>query len=329
MGVTPIHDNVIGQERTINMMVEQIKFRWDRLKKTQPIGVFFCGGESGTGKTHLTKTLSRGIFGEGLNFLRVDCGELHEGQTAIHTLVGAPPQYAGGEGTLTGHLSRYPNSVILFDEVEKAHPKIWDTCLSLFDEGRITDAHTQKVCDGTKAIFILTSNLEKDKLMAAFNAVEEMKVDDEAKQEELNSRVKTVLSGAMDGSGRGKVFRPELLNRIDAFFVFTALKPIEQAKIAALELRGYAKASENIELDLIAPELIVDIVRRNLSAGETGAREIKKIVEKMLRKQARDARIDGVLKARLEVEGEELVLVPTAIKEGIDTEILQKKYTKL
>jgi ATP-dependent Clp protease ATP-binding subunit ClpA len=322
-----VKDNVIGQGQVIDAIIEQTKFRWNRLKKSQPIGVYFCGGESGTGKTHLTKVLSKGIFGEGMNFLRLDMGEFHDSHTAIYRLIGAPPQFQGGEGQLTGFLSRYPNSIVLLDEVEKADPKIWDNFLALFDEGRITDQHTQRVCDGTKAIFILTSNLEKEKLMQAMATVNEMKTaDEETKQEELNGRIKTILGGATDPSRGGKFFRPELLNRIDAFFVFTALKPIEQAKIAALELKNYAKSAEDIELENIAPELIVDVVQRNMSAGETGAREIKKIVEKLIRRQTRNARMDGVTHARLDVENDNFVLVPSAIREGIDPVVLGRKY---
>lgn len=321
-----VKNNVIGQGHVIDAIIEQTRFRWNRLKKTQPIGVFFCGGESGTGKTHLTKVFSKGIFGEGMNFLRLDMGEFHDSHTAIYRLIGAPPQFQGGEGQLTGFLSRYPNSVVLLDEIEKADPKVWDNFLALFDEGRITDQHTQKVCDGTKTIFILTSNLEKEKLMQVLSTVNEMKVDDETKQEELNSRAKTVLGGATNQSRGGKFFRPELLNRIDAFFVFTALKPIEQAKIAALEMKSYAKSAEDIELESIAPEMIVDVVQRNMSAGETGAREIKKIVEKLIRRQTRNARIDGVTHAKIEVENDAMVLVPTAIRQGIEPIVLGRRY---
>jgi ATP-dependent Clp protease ATP-binding subunit ClpA len=321
-----LHAKVIGQSTTIDAILEQLKYRWDRLKKTTPVGVFLFSGESGTGKTYLCKELSTGIYGEGLNFLRIDCGELCEKQTAIHRLIGAPPQYVGGEGQLTAHLSRYPSSVVLFDEIEKADPGLWDVCLALFDEGRITDQHTGQVCDGTRANIILTSNLEKEKLRAVSEAVAKMPGNNEEKQEEINSRAKAVFAGAMDMARGIKVFRPELLNRIDAFFIFTPLSPLSQAQIAALELQAYAKSTEGIDLQSIDPNAIIDIVQRNMSAGETGAREMRKIAEKLIRRQSREARLAGVIKAQLEVRGEKVVLIPLAVKEGADRSAMNREF---
>ncbi|MHB8880390.1 MAG: AAA family ATPase [Thermodesulfovibrionales bacterium] len=333
-----LKDNVVGQDNVIDSMVETTKFRWSRLKKSTPIGVYFEGGESGTGKTHLTKMLAKGIFGEGMNFLRIDCGELGEEMAAKIRLVGQTSGFVGDSGFLTTHLKNHPNSIVLFDEVEKAHPKVWDLMLPLFDEGRITDQRTNLAVDGTRAVFILTSNLEKEKLMVALNTVNEMlapgggPADTDRKQEELNTRVKEILSSAVDQSRNMKVFRPELLNRLDAFFVFDALKPVDMGKISALEIVGYLKSADGIEVDDIwdiNQELLYSIVQRNMQLGETGAREIRKIVEKLIRRASQLARLDGVTKVRVDVEeGDHLVLIPTEVKPDVPNgpEVLQKRY---
>lgn len=301
-----LHTWVIGQHDTIDAILSQIQFRWDRLKPKTPIGVFFFAGESGTGKTYLAQKLAEGLFGEGQHFLRIDCGELQTSQVAVHRLIGAPPQYVGGEGELTGFLVRNPNSVILFDEVEKADKRVWDVMLSLFDEGRITDQHTSNTCSAVNAIFIMTSNIEKDKLIAMSQSVKQQKNTEIDINEEISNKAKDILLAATIPGTSERIFRPEFINRIDAFFVFEPLTPFEQAQIAAIEILKYAKDTEGITVEKFDPDLIVEVVQKNLQGADKGARQIKRLVEKLIREQLREARLLGYTRVILYVDDKKI-----------------------
>jgi len=233
-----LKNNIIGQDEAIKEVCEALlRSQADMNDGNRPLGVFLLSGASGVGKTHLAKTLHEYLFSLDTPMVRIDCGEYqqkHEGAK----LIGSPPGYIGHDdgGQLVNQIQKNPNSVILIDEVEKAHPDIWNTFLTIFDEGLVTDAKGNKV-DFKGTIIFLTTNLGNDKTVdhligtgTGFN-----KNVHYTNSTTILPPKHIVEKHTMDAIR--KYFKPEMINRLDKIIVFNHLSRQDCEKIAELEMR--------------------------------------------------------------------------------------------
>jgi ATP-dependent Clp protease ATP-binding subunit ClpC len=254
---------VIGQDEAIQRVSHRLLLAYSGIaKRSGPLAVFLFLGPSGVGKTELAKSLAAELFGNDSAMIRLDMSEFME-EHSIAKLVGSPPGYVGyeEEGQLTGKLRTKPYSILLLDEVEKAHPKVFDLFLQLFDEGRITDAKGRTV-DAKNCIVIMTSNINQNKM-------------------------KKLGFGAQDGQEKSeeipelkKFFRPELLNRIDEKIMFRGLEREDIRAILATMLEAISHSMEKrhgvtLEID----ESAVDFLIEKGYSPEYGVRELRRVVE--------------------------------------------------
>ena len=232
-----LKQNVIGQDIAISSIVSSLRRSQAGLSDAdRPLGVFLFAGSSGVGKTHLATVLHKYLFGEDYPVVRIDCGEFqhkHENQK----LIGSPPGYVGHDegGQLVNQIKQYPSSVVLLDEVEKAHPDLWNTFLRVFDNGLLTDAKGE-VVNFRNAIIIMTTNLGNDKttdhLLAGgtgFN--KDINYKNSTKKIPERSLLEKNTTEAIR-----KHFKPEFLNRIDKVVVFNYLSEADCNTIAKLEM---------------------------------------------------------------------------------------------
>jgi ATP-dependent Clp protease ATP-binding subunit ClpC len=277
-----LSSRVIGQEEAVTAVARRVRTALAGMKApNRPVGVFLFLGPSGVGKTQMAKELARFLFGTAEALIRIDMGEYQEKEKAW-TLVGAARGYkeSGEGGLLTEAIRRRPFSVVLLDEIEKAHPDIFNVFLAAFDDGRITDG-TGKVTDCSNAIFVLTSNLGaygRDGAAVGFQA--KAGEDAEAKQERLRQRAASFL-------------RPELVNRITEVVEFQPLKPASLATVLDIVL---AEQSQRLADEGIRAQLTESARRLLLDRGydpAMGARPLERAVERLLVGPLADAFLAG------------------------------------
>ncbi len=284
-----LHERVVGQEEAIRALSESIRRARAGLKDpNRPIGSFMFLGPTGVGKTELAKTLAATLFGSEEALVRIDMSEYTEKHT-VARLIGAPPGYVGYEegGQLTEAIRRRPYAVILFDEIEKAHPEVFNLLLQVLDDGRLTDGKGRTV-DFKNAVIVFTSNLGSDMIQRAAK-----KEETEASYKKLKEMIWELLKGS---------FRPEFLNRLDEIILFHQLKPAEVARIVDL-LLGEARRllrAQGIEL-LITKEAKTHLALLGFDR-EMGARPLRRVIQKEVENPLADRILKGEFKAGDKVE---------------------------
>ena len=262
-----LHKRVIGQDEAVEKVTEAIiRSRAGIQDEKRPIGSFMFLGPTGVGKTELAKALAESLFDDEHNMVRIDMSEYME-KYSVSRLIGAPPGYVGYEegGQLTEAVRRKPYSVILFDEIEKAHPDVFNVLLQVLDDGRITDSQGRTV-DFKNTIIILTSNLGSEYILEGINNKGE--ISDEAK-----AKVEKLLKQS---------FRPEFLNRLDEIVFYKPLKKEEVEKILDLLIKDLEKRLEDKHLQLELTKEAKAYLIDNGYDGVYGARPLKRFVQKKL-----------------------------------------------
>lgn len=269
-----LQERVVGQDEAIEKVSRRIRMaRTGLLSHNRPIGVFLFLGPSGVGKTELTKTLSVFLFDSEKQMIRLDMSEYME-KHSISRLIGAPPGYIGHEeeGQLTGALRKKPHSVVLLDEVEKAHPEVFDLFLQVFDEGRLTDSKGRTV-DAKNAIFIMTSNIGSE---VYFRGPE---IDKENQTEEIFQKVKSVL-------------RPEFFNRIDEIIIFNSLSLENINKIAQIMLENFNSRLKESGISFHFNQNVTEFICEYYDPAY-GARQLEREIEKMIMHPLSDKMLSG------------------------------------
>jgi len=262
-----LHKRVIGQSEAVEKVTEAImRSRAGIADPRRPIGSFMFLGPTGVGKTELAKSLAESLFDDEHNMIRIDMSEYME-KFSVSRLIGAPPGYVGYEegGQLTEAVRRKPYSVILFDEIEKAHPDIFNILLQILDDGRVTDSQGRTV-DFKNTIIILTSNLGSDFILEGIN--ENGEIAEEAKE-----KVENLLK---------RSFRPEFLNRLDEIVFYKPLKKEEVRGILDLLIADLNKRLEDKQIQLELTEKAKNYLIDNGYSGTYGARPLKRFVQKKL-----------------------------------------------
>ena len=265
-----IHKRVVGQDEAVRLVTEAIqRSRAGISDPNRPIGSFLFLGPTGVGKTELCRALGEAMFGDEDAVVRIDMSEYME-KHSVSRMVGSPPGYVGHDegGQLTEKVRRKPYSVLLLDEIEKAHPDVYNILLQVFDDGRLTDGKG-RVVDFTNTIIIATSNLGSDiiqrRLKAGGAAGEEY--------EKTKSEVMDVLRGH---------FRPEFINRIDEIIVFHALGKEEIRHIVGLQLDRVARNAASQGVTLTFDQTLIDHFAEEGYKPEFGARELKRLIRSEL-----------------------------------------------
>lgn len=299
-----LHKRVIGQEEAVSAVSKAVRRGRVGLKDPKrPIGSFLFLGPTGVGKTEVSKALAEAVFGNEESMIRVDMSEYME-KHSVSKLIGSPPGYVGHEdgGQLSEKVRRNPFSVILFDEIEKAHPDVFNILLQVLDDGHITDSQGRKV-DFKNTIIIMTSNagaqsiIEPKKL--GFGAKEDEKQDHERMKASVMEEVK-------------RIFKPEFLNRIDETIVFRALNKDDMKKIIGIMVRDLQKrCKEQLQIDLVVREAAKEFIVEKAYDRKYGARPLRRKLQDEVEDRLADALIRG------EIHAKDRVIVTTKNKEII------------
>jgi len=265
-----LHERVVGQEEAITAVSDAIRRSRAGLQDPKrPIGSFIFLGTTGVGKTELAKSLAHFLFDDESMLTRIDMSEYQE-KHAVSRLVGAPPGYVGYEegGQLTEAVRRKPYSVILLDEIEKAHPDVWNILLQVLDEGRLTD-NKGRVVNFRNTVVIMTSNLGSELIMEAFDGVTEKTlsvVTARAKEQVMELLRSTV--------------RPEFLNRIDEIILFQPLLPKDLVGVLQIQLNGLKQLLATTGIELRFSEYALRYLAEQGYDVQMGARPLKRLIQK-------------------------------------------------
>ncbi|MFL5629390.1 MAG: AAA family ATPase [Ktedonobacteraceae bacterium] len=264
---------VIGQDEAISRVTQAIQVARAGLKpRNRPAGVFLFLGPTGVGKTELARALAAEVFGSDEHLIRIDMSEYME-KHAVSRMVGAPPGYIGHdqEGQLTGKLRRRPHCVVLLDELEKAHPEVFDLFLQVFDAGRLTDAQGHTV-DAQHAIWIMTSNVGTDMLGRSMPSGFRASVKGTAEEMQRDRLLERLR----------QTFRPEFLNRIDEIVIFHPLGQEQARAITRLQMNELAARLLEQGLTLHADNSAIDLLCKEGFSQTQGARPLRRAIERLL-----------------------------------------------
>ncbi len=306
-----IKAQIIGQDNAIEKIVKAIQRNRIGLKDpAKPIGTFLFLGPTGVGKTHLAKKLAEYMFDSSDSLIRIDMSEYMEKFT-VSRLVGAPPGYVGYEegGQLTEKVRRHPYSIVLLDEIEKAHPDVFNLLLQVMDEGRLTDSLGRRI-DFKNTVLIMTSNIGSRQLKdfgsgIGFNT---RPADD---REVSQGVIRKALN---------KAFAPEFLNRIDDIVMFDPLSRESIFKIIDIELAGFYKRVEQLGYKLTVSDEARDFVADKGYDAQFGARPLKRAIQKYLEDTLAELIVEDNVKP-----GDEIYVSYTPGADRLDTEIRHPK----
>ncbi len=291
-----VHARVIGQEEAVSAVSNAVRRARSGLQDpNRPIGSFIFMGPTGVGKTELAKALAEFIFDSDQAIVRVDMSEYME-KHAVARLIGAPPGYVGYEegGYLTEAVRRRPYSVVLFDEIEKAHPEVFNVLLQILDDGRMTDGHGRTV-DFKNTIIIMTSNVGSQWIQELGSS----------RREEMESRVTEALRAQ---------FKPEFLNRVDEMIIFQNLTPEEIVKIVDIQIQRLARRLADNHIELILSDGTKQFIADKGYDPIYGARPLKRVIQQYIENPLSMELLSGAIsegsRVRAEVRGDLIVFEP-------------------
>ena len=297
-----LHKRVIGQEEAVSAVSRAIRRARAGLKDPKrPIGSFIFLGPTGVGKTELCRALGEAMFGDEEALIRLDMSEYMEKHT-VSRMVGSPPGYVGYDegGQLTEAVRRKPYSVVLFDEVEKAHPDVFNMLLQILEDGRLTD-NMGRVVSFKNCIIVMTSNAGAQSAQrggVGFGAGMSDAMDYERMRDKVLSDIKTV-------------FRPEFLNRVDEIIVFHKLEQKDIEQIAALMLSQVAKRLKEREIDLSYDDTVVKHLAKAGFDDQYGARPLRRVIQRTIEDSLSEQLISGKIhlgeEIRMKMDGEQIV----------------------
>ena len=292
-----LHKRVIGQDEAVSAVAKAIKRSRMGLKDpNKPIGSFLFLGPTGVGKTELSKALAENLFGSEDALIRIDMSEYMESHS-VSKLIGSPPGYVGYDeaGQLTEKIRRKPYSVILFDEVEKAHPDVMNMLLQVLDDGRLTDSQGRTV-NFKNTVIIMTSNIGAKLITEkkSLGFIQE-KENSEKEYEDIKKDVMGELK---------KEFKPEFLNRIDEIIVFHKLEDKEIKEILNVLLANVTKLLKNQGIELTVDEKAKELVINKGTDKTFGARPLKRAIQTMIEDKIAEAMLDGKVKNKINVTAE-------------------------
>ena len=303
-----LHKRVIGQNEAVEAVAKAIRRGRVGLKDpNRPIGSFLFLGPTGVGKTELSKALAESLFGNEDAMIRIDMSEYMEPHS-VAKLIGSPPGYVGFDegGQLTEKIRRKPYSVILFDEIEKAHPDVMNMLLQILDDGRLTDSQGRMV-NFKNTVIIMTSNigarLITDKNTLGFTTTNNQKEETQKEYEAIKKDVMGELK---------KEFRPEFINRIDEIIVFHKLNEEDIKQIIDIMLSQVTKRLQEQNMELTIDDSVKELIAKKGIDVNYGARPLKRAIQNLLEDKIAEAILDGKIKphqkAVAKVENEEIVI---------------------
>ena len=307
-----LHERVIGQNEAVEAVSRAVRRGRVGLKDpNRPIGSFLFLGPTGVGKTELSKTLAEAVFGSEKNMIRVDMSEYMEKQS-VSKMIGSPPGYVGFEegGQLSEKVRRNPYSVLLFDEIEKAHPDVFNMLLQILEDGRLTDSQGRQV-DFKNTIIIMTSN-------AGANRIVSPKTLGFLQQEDAAADYKRMQEGVMEEVKH--IFKPEFINRIDEILVFHMLSKEDIHEIASNMLASFKKrVKKQMDIRLTYAKPLVDHVAAKGFDKDYGARPLRRTIQKEIEDALAQKIVDGEIhigdEVRISIKNDS-VCVQKIIKKG-------------
>jgi len=313
-----LRKHIIGQEEAIEAISKAVRRARAGLKDPRrPIGSFIFLGPTGVGKTELTKALARFMFGSEDALVQLDMSEFME-RHSVSRLVGAPPGYVGYEeaGQLTEALRRKPYSIVVFDEVEKAHPEAHNMLLQIMEEGQLSDAKGRKV-DFRNAIIVMTSNVGADVIRRqtsiGFSIERDQALEEQQEYDEMRKKLMDSLK---------KIFRPEFINRVDNVIVFRALNKEDITQIVDLELNKVSLRLEEHEIELVATPAALEKLADLGYDPEMGARPLRRVIQQKVEDHLSDQLLAGDFvdcqTIEVDVEDDEIVLRSVDTKEMLE-----------
>ena len=304
-----LHERVIGQNEAVEAVSKAIRRGRVGLKDpNRPIGSFLFLGPTGVGKTELSKALAESLFGDESAMIRIDMSEYMEAHS-VSKLIGSPPGYVGFEegGQLTEKIRRKPYAVILFDEIEKAHPDVMNMLLQILDDGRLTDSNGRTV-NFKNTVIIMTSNIGAriitDKKTLGFSNEGNKDQNEQMEYENTKKEVMAELK---------REFRPEFINRIDEIIVFHKLNDEEISKIIELMLNEVSKRMKEQKYEIEFDEKVKDLIAKKGIDKSFGARPLKRTIQNLVEDKIAEAILDGKIKrgklVKVTADGEKVEII--------------------